>query len=104
MSQYLTDENGEGNQVASNLGWSEFCEWAETTPAHDYPWLHHLINFGFANEAADLAEEIDDAVDDHPPDSADVESVAEAMAEALSGMEDAEIVIVSNGVEVAEDE
>lgn len=94
----MTDENGEGVQVASNTGWSEFCEWVDTTDVEDYPSLHHLTTFGFGNDPADLAEDIQVALDEDDPEDDDVKSVATGLIKALAAMKDAEIVIVSNGM------
>lgn len=97
MSQCVSTEAGEMVQVATNVGWSEFCDWVDATPMEDYPTLHHLTAFGFANDAEDLLGELDDAVDEHPP-SDDVEDTADGLAEFLEAHAAAEIVIVSNGM------
>src|SRR6185437_2743751 len=94
-------------QVASNLGWSEFSEWVGTLDREEYPTLHHLVAFGFANDAGDLLDEIDEAVEASPP-SEDVADIAEELADFLEGKDDAEIVVISNGMtgggEVSEEE
>ena len=84
-------------QVASNSGWSEFCEWVETTDMEDYPSLHHLVEFGFDNDPEDLRDDIEDAIREHPPDP-DVVSVAEGLVDFLDDQLEAEIIIVSNGM------
>ena len=97
MSQYVTDENHQGVQVASNLGWSNFCDWVDSTDMEDYPWLHHLAQFGFANEATDLADEIEEAAEENPPDE-DTEDVAAGLVEFCRSVPDAEIILVNNGI------
>ena len=101
MSQYVSDEKGEGVQVATNLGWSEFSEWALACSVDDYPWLHHLVTFGFANESGDLAAEIRHALENSSP-AADVKSVADGLIKYLEAVPDAEIVLISNGMTIEE--
>lgn len=97
MSQYVTDENHEGVQVASNLGWHDFCDWALRFDAAEFPWLTHLAREGYANEATDLADEIERAADQDPPDE-DTEDVAAGLVEWLRTVPDAEIILVNNGI------
>lgn len=102
MSQYVSTEAMEMEQVASNLGWSEFCDWVGTLEVEAHPALHELATFGYTNDAGELLDELDDAVEASPPPSADVADVAEELADFLEGKEDAEIVVISNGM-TAED-
>jgi len=99
MSQYLSTTEREMVQIASNMGWSEFCDWVDTTEIDDYPWMHNLVLHGFANDAESLADEIETAIEDASP-SKDVASVAEGIVEFARGHEDAEIIIVSNGMTI----
>jgi hypothetical protein len=97
MSQYAINEDGEGAQVASNLGWSEFCEWVERLRLDDYPSLHHLVKFGRDNDIDDLAEDIRRALEARPP-RADVRSVATGLIRILGSMTGADIIIITNGM------
>lgn len=97
MSQYVSTEDMELVQVATNLGWSDFCEWAGRTEMEDYPTLHHLVTFGFANDPRDLLHEIGEALDASPP-SPDVEDTAAGLMDFLRGRRDAEIVVIGNGM------
>jgi hypothetical protein len=97
MSQYVLNQDEEGIQVASNLGWSDFCDWARDLPAEDYPSLHHLVEYGYDNDPEDLHDDIEDALENSPPD-ADVASTAEGLIGFLDSQLDAEIIIISNGM------
>lgn len=97
MSQYVSTEAGEMEQVASNLGWSEFCDWVGTLDIDTYPHLHALVTFGFDQDIEALGDELDAAVEASPP-SEDVADIAEELADFLEGKGDAGIVVVSSGM------
>ncbi len=97
MSQYVSTENEEMEQVATNLGWSEFCEWVATLDVEDCPSLHHLCTFGYDNDPEDIPGEIAAALEASPPPD-DVRSTADGLAAFCEAHADADIVIVSNGM------
>ena len=97
MSQYVLNQDEEGIQVASNQGWSDFCDWARDLGADDYPSLAHLVEYGYDNDPEDLRDDIEDALENHPPDP-DVASTAEGLVDFLDTQLEAEIIIISNGM------
>jgi hypothetical protein len=97
MSQYVLNQDQEGVQVASNLGWSDFCDWVKDLDQEDYPSLHHLVEYGYDNDPEDLRDDIEDALEEHAPDP-DVASTAEGLVDFLDTQLDAEIIIISNGM------
>lgn len=97
MSQYISTEREELQQVASNLGWSEFCEWVDTLDLEDYPALHHLRQHGFDNDPDELLGDVEDAIAEGSP-SDDIRSVAQGIADFLHEHQDAGIILVSNGM------
>jgi hypothetical protein len=97
MSQYATNQDSEGIQVASNQGWSDLCDWVRDLPVEDYPALHHLVEHGNDSDPEDLRDDIEDALENSPPD-ADVASTAEGLIGFLDSQLDAEIIIISNGM------
>jgi hypothetical protein len=97
MSQYVLNQDEEGIQIASNSGWSDFCDWARDLPIDDYPSLHHLVEHGFDNDPEDLRDDIEDALQEHAPEP-DIVSTAEGLVDFLDGQLEAEIIIISNGM------
>lgn len=97
MSQSISTENEEMVQIASNQGWSDFCDWVQELSIDKYPSLHHLVAFGYDNDADDLANELDLALDEEDAEE-DIVSTIEGMIDFLEQHDDAEIIIVGNGV------
>lgn len=97
MSQYVSTEEEELVQVASNLGWSEFCEWVDGTEVDDYPGLHHLRKFGYDNDPDELLADLEHAIEQADPPG-DVESVAYGLVDFLHEHQDAEIILVGGGM------
>ncbi len=97
MSEYVSTTEQEMIQVATTSGWGDFCDWVKETEVDDYPWLHSLVTFGFANDAEMLFDEIETAIRNSKP-SDDVKDVAAGLLEFLGEHQDAEIVIIGNGM------
>lgn len=103
MSQYVSTENEEMVQVASNLGWSDLCDWARRFPVETHASLHHLIAFGYENDAAMLAGELRAALAEAPP-TPDVRDTALGLIDFLADHPDAEIIIVGDGLTTGDDD
>lgn len=97
MSQYLSTEAEEMVQVASNRGWSDLCEWVSGLSIDDHPSLHHLVKFGYDNDPGDLRDEVRAALESDPP-ADDIASTARGLADFADDHEDADIIIVSDGM------
>ncbi len=97
MSEYVSTTEQEMVQVATTTGWSDFCDWIDELDVDESPWLHHLVTFGFANDAEMLFDEIETAIRNSKP-SVDVKDVAAGFLEFLGEHQDAEIVIIGNGM------
>jgi hypothetical protein len=97
MSEYVSTTEQEMIQVATTSGWGDFCDWVRETDVDDFPWLHSLVTFGFANDAAMLSDEIEGAIRKGKP-SNDVKDVATGLLEFLGDHQDAEIIVISNGM------
>jgi hypothetical protein len=98
LSQYIATENeDESDQIASNLGWNEFCDWARTLSLDDYFEVRHLADHAWERDLADLREQLQRAVTESPPVST-VKTVAEGIITFLDVHEDAEIITVGDGL------
>ena len=105
MSQYISDENGEQDQVASNLGWSLFCEWAETLDPIKFLEVRHLCEQGWEQDLDDLAEQLQEGIETEGV-SPDIIDIAEGIIAFIDDgeVDDREIVMITNGIEDAGDE
>ena len=103
MSQYISTENNELDQIASNQGWSDFCDWVKTLPMDDYPSLCHLVEFGRDNDPELARDDIEDAIENYKP-SDDVAETANGLVDFLATHLKAEIILVSNGMMAGEAE
>jgi len=95
LSYEITNEHGEGDQVASNLGWNEFSDWALSLPVSDYPEIHHLVQYGWERDLSDLQAQIRKAVKETKPKK-DIASVAIGIVKHLVKHK-SEIVMITNG-------
>lgn len=102
MSQYVSTEEEEMVQVASNRGWSDFCDWGRSLAVEDAPSVHHLIEHGYDNDPDMLLEEIEAAIAAKAP-ADDVRSTAQGLIDFLHEHQDAEIILISNGMTSDED-
>jgi hypothetical protein len=97
MSQIIINEHDEQNQVATNLGWSEFCEWAETLDLNKYFEVQHLVLHGWERDLTELADELEQAIEENPL-SDNVSRTAKAIIDFIHKHK-SEIVMITNGVE-----
>lgn len=94
--QAFLDENDAG-QVATNQGWADFTEWGWQLDLAKFPEVVHLSEYGWSQELANLADQINAGLVAVPPnDSAG--SVAKGLLEILSYASGNESLIVSDGV------
>lgn len=103
MSQYFSTEEMDLVQVASNQGYADFCDWVRSLDAEKYDELTALVEEGDAYDLGYLAGQMRDALNESPP-SADVVSTVEGMITFLLDNEDAEMVMVTNGMTADGDE
>ncbi len=104
MSYEIMTEDQEGTAVATNTGWSDFCEWAETLDLENYFEVRHLAEHGFEKDLKELAEEIDEGLEEFPPDVKGVEDTARGIIAFINENPDAEMVMVTNGVVNADED
>lgn len=97
MSYQAILDDDESIQVASNEGWYRFTDWVGTLDSAAYPELAHLAQYGWEQDLGDLAEQIEEALEASPPDD-DVAGVARGLLEFLDAHEDAEALVVTQGV------
>jgi hypothetical protein len=95
MAQYISTEDMEMDQVATNQGWADFCDWARS--AKNAPELEHLASKGWANDFLALQEQIEEALEYDPPDE-DVIDVAREIVRFAKIHDGAEMIAVSNGM------
>ena len=91
MSYYLTDGTSEPSMVASNLGWSEFTDWAEGAEAEEL--TQAFIDDGECDNCEGLLNELDALP---IPTNKDVKSVLDNILSFLRTEPDQ--VILSNGM------
>ena|SRR5208282_3778901 len=105
MSQYISDENGEQDQVASNLGWSLFCEWAETLDPVKFLEVRHLCEQGWEQDPEDVAEQLQEAVEIEGT-TPDIIDTAERIIAFIDDeeAEDRELIMITNGIDDSGDE
>jgi hypothetical protein len=82
------------SDIASNSGWSEFIEWISNLDNVDD--LRHLIEYGWDDDLAALADDLAAALEGGEPTESNKE-VAEALAEILVDNPDGDNIVVTNG-------
>lgn len=105
MSMYVTFDEGDGDQVATNTGWGDLVRWVADLDPDDYPLLCQLADHGETTSASDLATEIEAAIEESPPD--EVEGLASTLDGFLSILEanaDADAVFVTDGTGMETDD
>lgn len=68
----------EGDQVATNSGWTDFGDWVDTLPLKGYRRVIELWEHGVTFHVAELASQLRRAVKNRKPPK-DVRSVAEGV-------------------------
>ncbi len=94
MSQYAQfDENGRQVQIASNSGWSDFCNWSDTIKSEA---LKQLVEEGFTENLDRLAQELEFFKGSKR--SKDVADIAGGILDAVKSNLGAGCIMVTNGV------
>lgn len=96
MSVFLTNDEDPGDQVASNLGWSDFGAWVDTLDVDMFPHLGQLWEHGVTEPVSALQAELATALRDFPPASASALAVARAVAETVGDWADDDPAIIHN--------
>ncbi len=94
MSIYLSCDGNEPLFLASNLGWSEFGDWADKLDAEKYQQVVTLWEHGISQEVDDLQKQLKSAIADESPD-ANTADVATSLLELSVG---AEVVSITDGM------
>lgn len=83
MSIYAQfDEDDEAEEIATNRGWSGFCDWACALDAEKYAVLIQLCKEGLSNDIPTLIGELKDALKKPSPDE-DVAAIGSELLESL---------------------
>lgn len=94
MSRYAEFQNGAQEQVASNLGWTQFGRWLDSLPPGAIPALKRLYDSGQSSELSEIARQLENALRSVPP-SDDVQHSAELLLQALRDNATSELTITS---------
>lgn len=95
MSIYAQFDDGEQKHLASNLGWSEFCQWAESLDSEQFPEVLHLSQHGWEQELESLIQQLEQSPE---PESENVGSTRESLIAILSGRGTADVLLVTDGM------
>jgi len=94
MSRYADFSNGAQEQVASNLGWTQFGDWLDRLPPESIPALKRLYDSGESSELKEVLRQLENALRAVPP-SDDVKHSAELLLQALRDNPTARLTITS---------
>lgn len=96
MSVYAV--NGERQeQIASNMGWGEFCDWVDGLEVDAADEVIHLREYGWTDEPGIAADQLRDALSQSPPD-ANTQSVAAALGRVLVAAQADDVVAITDGM------
>jgi hypothetical protein len=98
LSVYATFDEGPGEQIASNGGWSDFTDWAEDFELPKYEKLLQLLEHGYTTEPGRLADQLAEALEAVPPEESAM-SVGERLIEVLRANDTQEAVFVTDGMQ-----
>lgn len=97
MSLYAMADDVFAGDVASTGGWSDFGRWAESLD--DSPEIANLWHNGWSQEPAALLEELSAA----NGMSESVRGIVKALRSAVEANENADVIVVTDGVGAEED-
>jgi hypothetical protein len=97
MSYDITNEHGDGDQVATTTGWNEFCDWVDGLDIDDYLEVKHLAQHGWERDLPDLKDQLVKARQEAKPDP-DVDSIVFGIIKFIA-THPSEIIMISNGQE-----
>jgi hypothetical protein len=94
---YLKNKTDGQFPLASNRGWSEFGDWAETLDWKTYPTLANLWYYGWV-PVAPLREHLTAVLRDSPPSEKSVRATARNLLRLVRGLRGS-AVAVTNGTD-----
>lgn len=97
MSVYASLDGGEPTQVASNLGWSEFCDWVDGLDVDGADAVVHLREYAWSDDLAAMYSQLTDSLKADKPD-ADVESVATTILDMIDDTADDGVLTINDGM------
>ncbi len=103
MSYYavLDNKKKSGGDVATNHGWPTFRRWIESLD-NEMPQLRHLTAYGWSQELPALADDLAAARAERP--DADNAEVARGLLAMLQDRDDAEVIVITDGVQESDHE
>jgi outer membrane murein-binding lipoprotein Lpp len=100
MSIYLSDGDEKQEQVASNLGWSQFGDWVETLDVKQHPAIVSLWEHGITEDVKSLTAQLEAAKQETSP-SADVAGIIDGILSACAG---APMILITDGTQPEQSE
>jgi hypothetical protein len=100
MSIYASfDEKGATTQIATNLGWTQFGNWADSLKETEFPLVRKMWLDAECLDLPGLRKELDQALKKGVVD-ADAVDVAHAIIYAIDAAGKADFLLVTNGMVV----
>lgn len=87
-----------GDQVATNDGWADYCDWVDDLDSGVYPDIAHLDDWGWCQNLPELETQLRTAIEETPPEDEDTLDVANGLLAIITGRGDAEVITITNGV------
>lgn len=98
MTMTLTLDGGNESDLASNIGWSRFVDWARLLNPNEFPDLIHLAEYGICQDVPKLQEQLASALEKAKPVRGNVVHTINNLKSLLENRESAGCVMVSNGL------
>lgn len=95
MSVYISINEEDPSEVASNSGWSQFIEWAQSLDDADE--ILQLAEHGVSENLDDLADELKLAVEESKPID-DVLPIVEMILELIEDEDPDSVAVVNSGI------
>lgn len=97
MAIYANLDTDEQEQIATNLGWGDFCRWADGLDTEQYGQVAHLRQHGWSQQLETLAKQLANALTSEQPPP-DVLSVGHTLLRFVRDAGEAEVVSISDGM------
>lgn len=94
MSYFATIDGVPAEDVATNSGWRDFCEWVRGFPAKE---LNHLADYGWSDNWSLLKRELSFALERGHP-TADQSSIGTGLLDVLANHKSGDVLVVSDGI------
>lgn len=98
MSVYLTFDESAGEQVASNLGWTDFGNWVDDLDVGQFPHVVSLWEHGYTNEISKLIAELKIAIEQSEPTAKGLAKTIDQLIEMLHFEKNQEVVFINDGM------